>query len=94
MNQLRALACVFLASLTTACASQSGLVRTEYQPVYLPDRFLIDCPVPQWEPGGTYGDVARLAARRKAALADCNLQLRSAREYQARLKAQESGVPQ
>ena len=94
MNRLRALTCVFLASLTTACASPPVPTKTEYRQVYLPDRFLVDCPVPGWEPGGSFGDVAKLAARRKAALADCNLQLRSAREYQERLKAQEGALPE
>lgn len=87
MNPLRALACVFLASLTAACTETVYV--TKYQQVYLPDRFLVDCPVPEWTDGGTYEDLARLAARRKAALTECNLQLLSGREYQRQLKAQE-----
>lgn len=90
MNPLRALTCVFLASLTTACTETVYV--TKYQQVYLPDRFLIDCPVPAWTTGGSFEDVGRLAARRKAALVDCNLQLRSAREYQQDIQAKETAV--
>ena len=94
MKPLRVWMSLFLASLTTACASPPVPTKTEYRQVYLPDRFLVDCPVPQWVPGGTYEDVAKLAARRGAALESCNRQLRSAREYQERLKAEEGAVPQ
>ena len=83
---------MFLASLTTACADQRVITNTVYQPVYLPDRFLIDCPVPEWA-GGTYREVGKLAVRRKTALEDCNAQLQAAREYQQRLKAQSEGLP-
>lgn len=86
MKPLRVWMSLFLASLTTACASPPGVTKVEYQQVYLPDRFLLDCSAPEWG-GGTYRDVAALAARRGAALESCNRQLRSAREYQAGVKA-------
>lgn len=55
----------------------------EYRLLTLPERYLADCRVTEWR-GGTYRDMAKLAAAREADLADCNAQLREAREFQRR----------
>lgn len=86
MKAFRASMCACLLSLTAACGETRIVTKTEYKPVHMPERFLMDCPVPEWKPGGTYRGVAELAIRRKAALEKCNLQLKAAREFQGNLK--------
>lgn len=86
MRALRVWTCLCLLSLTASCADQRAVVKTEYQPVYLPDRFLRQCPVPKWS-GETYRDVATHALRIKSALETCNLQLDEARRYQDGIRA-------
>lgn len=87
MKQLTVSTCVFLLSLLTGCAETPVTTKTEYRQVFLPDRFLIDCPVPVVTAGMTYRELAALAAKRKTALLDCNAQLRAARDYQADIQA-------
>lgn len=90
MSRWHAWMCLCLASLTTACAEQPVTVVTVYQPVYLPERFLVDCSKAGWG-GGSFRDVGALAVRRGADIDACNRQLRAAREYQADLRARENG---
>jgi hypothetical protein len=78
--------------LLTGCGKTITVVKTEYQQVYLPDRFLVDCPVPAGKSEMTFREGEALSARRKSALIDCNLQLKSAREYQDEIRARESAV--
>lgn len=81
--------CVFLLSLTAACArTPAPVVTTVYRNVYLPDRFLVGCPGVEWD-GGTFRDVGELAARRKAALQACDDLAGEARRYQDDLRAKE-----
>lgn len=87
-----ALTCVCLLSLLTGCGKTITVVKTEYQQVYLPERFLVDCPVPAGKPEMTFREGEALSARRKSALIDCNLQLKSAREYQDEIRAREGAV--
>lgn len=95
MRALRALAWLCLASLTTACAERPQVItQTVYQQVYLPERFLVPCARPRWEPGGTYRDVSVLAVKRGTAIDDCNEQLRAARDYQAEIRAKAAAVMQ
>lgn len=79
MRLLHAWASVCLLTLIAGCADRQ--VVTEYRPVPLPGRFLEPCPEPEWG-GGTFADLALLAAERAEALATCNRQLRAAREFQ------------
>lgn len=73
--------CVFLASLTAGCASTDPVIVTEYRFLDLPERYLADCPITEWQ-GGTYRDATKLAAARRVDLEICNAQLREAREFQ------------
>lgn len=93
MNLFRALTCVFLASLTTACSSTPPLSVTKYVNVYLPDRFLTDCPKTARVPGGTYRQAGALAAARGTDIDNCNAQLREAKQYQDKIRAQEADKP-
>lgn len=86
MSPWRALTYLCLFSLTASCADQSVITTTEYQQVYLPDRFLRECPVPQWG-GGTYRQIGAHAKRIKTALENCNLQLQQGREYQDAIRS-------
>ncbi len=86
MKALRAWAYLCLLSLTASCADQSVVTKTEYRQVYLPDRFLRSCPVPQWS-GGSFEEVGKHALRLKHALENCNLQLESGRQYQAGVRS-------
>jgi len=74
----------------TSCADQPVVTQTEYKRVYLPERFLRDCPAPVWG-GGDFEDVGRFAVRFRAALKNCNLQLQSGRAYQECERAREAG---
>lgn len=87
-----ALTCVCLLSLLTGCAETITVTKTEYRQAYLPDRFLVDCPIPTGKPEMTFREGEALSARRKAALTACNLQLKSAREYQDEIRAKEAAV--
>ncbi len=80
MRLLRAWVSVCLLTLIAGCADRQAV--TEYRQVPLPSRFLEPCPEPGWN-GGTFADLALLAAERAEALAACNRQLRAAREFQA-----------
>ena len=83
--------CVCLASLLTGCVETRTrtITVTEYQQVYLPDRFLVPCEVVEGPGNLTYRELAALAAKRKSSVVGCNLQLESARKYQAELRAKE-----
>lgn len=95
MRALCALAWLCLASLTTACAERPQVItQTVYQQVYLPERFLVPCEIPQWQPGGTYRQVAELAVKRRTALENCNGQLRAGKAYQDEIRAREAAVMQ
>jgi hypothetical protein len=84
---------VFLASLTTACAtSPEPLKVTEYVNVYLPDSQLVDCPKTEYVPGVTYRGLGKLVAARGTDLDNCNDRWKSLREYQAELKAKEAAA--
>lgn len=83
MNLWNALTCLCLLSLTAGCANPQTVVVTEYELLTLPERYLSDCRVSEWQ-GGTYRDVGKLAASRRVDLDDCNAQLREAREFQRR----------
>lgn len=87
-----ALTCVCLLSLLTGCAETITITKTEYRQAYLPDRFLVDCPVPAGKPEMTFREGEALSVRRKAALTACNLQLKSAREYQDEIRAKDAAV--
>jgi len=89
MRVFRALTCVCLLSLTAACAkTPAPVVTIEYRNVYLPDRYLVDCPGAEWN-GGTYRNVGELAAMRKTALQNCNDRLAEARRYQEEIRAKD-----
>lgn len=88
---MRVSTCVFLASLTTACAtSPEPLKVTEYVNVYFPDSQLVDCSKTEYVPGRTYRDLGKLAAARGTDLDNCNDRWRALREYQADLRAGEA----
>ena len=82
--------CVCLASLLTGCVETRTITVTEYQQLYLPDRFLVPCEVVEGPGNLTYREMAALAAKRKSSVVGCNLQLESARKYQADLRAKEA----
>jgi hypothetical protein len=83
-------ACLF--SSMSGCADQTVITKTEYRQVYVPESLLLDCHVPQWQPGGSYRDLAVLAVKRKTALDDCNLRMGAARRYQAEIRASEANL--
>lgn len=87
-----ALTLVCLASSMSGCADQTVITKTEYRQVYVPESLLLDCQVPQWQPGGSYRDLAVLAVKRKTALENCNLQMGAARRYQAEIRASEGDL--
>ena len=83
----RALTCLCLLSLTAACArTPAPVVTTEYRNVYIPDSLLVGCPGVEWA-GGTFRNVGELAAKRKAALQDCDDRFTEARRYQDEIRA-------
>lgn len=82
--------CLCLLSLTAACArTPAPVVTTVYRNVYLPDRFLVGCPGVEWT-GGTFRNMGELAAKRKAALQDCDDRFAEARRYQDEIRAKEA----
>lgn len=89
MNRFRVWTCVFLASLTTACASPQPLKVTEYVNVYIPDSMLGDCAKTERVPGGTFRQAAALAAARGTDLDNCSERWRGVRAYQDRIRADE-----
>lgn len=82
MNRLLALTSAFLLISITGCVRTEHIVVTETRFVELPERFLLDCSVTEWTDGGTFRDLAKLAAARRVDLTVCNAQLREAREFQ------------
>lgn len=89
MKALRASMFGCLLSCLAACSSTSPAVITEYRQVYLPDSLLAGCPGVEW-PGGTYRELAALAAERKSRLKDCDDRFAAARKYQNDLRAKEA----
>lgn len=81
MRVLSVSTCVFLVSLMAGCAKPQTVVVPEYRTVDLPERFLAECRITEWQ-GGTYRDVAKLAAARRVDLEVCNAQLLEARRFQ------------
>src|SRR5690625_5949277 len=79
MRVLSVLTCVFLVSLMAGCAKPQTVVVPEYRTVDLPERFLAECRITEWR-GGTFRDVAKLAAARRVDLEVCNAQMREARD--------------
>src|SRR5690625_7130593 len=73
MRVLSVLTCVFLVSLMAGCAKPQTVVVPEYRTVDLPERFLAECRITEWR-GGTFRDVAKLAAARRVDLEVCNAQ--------------------
>lgn len=89
MKPLRALTCMCLLSLTAACArTPAPVTTTVYRNVYVPDSLLAGCPGVEWT-GGTFRNVGELAAKRKAALQDCDDRFTEARRYQDDIRAKE-----
>lgn len=82
MRRLLALTSVCLLTSITGCAKTEYIVVTETRFVDLPERFLLDCAITEWVDGGSFRDLAKLAAARGVDLAVCNAQLREAREFQ------------
>lgn len=86
---MRTIAALCLLSLTAACArTPAPVTATVYRNVYIPDSLLAGCPGVEWT-GGTFRDVGELAAKRKAALEDCDDKFTEARRYQEEIRAKE-----
>lgn len=85
--------CVCLLSLLTGCAETKTLTVTVYEPVYLPERFLVNCTVPDAPGDLTFRELGALAAKRKAALNACNLQLEAGRAFQAETRQSGQRMP-
>lgn len=85
---------LLLLSSLSGCAETTAVVKTEYQFQYLPETFLAECPGVPGAERMTYRDIAALAVKRAAALADCNARLARARAYQAEVRARQEGVMQ
>lgn len=75
--------CVCLLSLLTGCAETKTVTITVYEPVYLPERFLVPCVVPEGPANLTFRELGALSAKRKSALLDCNMQLEARRAFQS-----------
>src|SRR5690625_4382856 len=87
MRVLSVLTCVFLVSLMAGCAKPQTVVVPEYRTVDLPERFLAECRITEWR-GGTFRDVAKLAAARRVDLEGCNARMREARRLQENRNAE------
>lgn len=84
MKRFLALTCVCLASLTAGCANTEPVTVTEYRYRDLPERFLAECQISDWNAfSGTFRDLGKLAAARRVDLEICNEQLQEARDFQA-----------
>lgn len=91
MKAFRALTSACLLSSIAGCASTPPATVTVYQQIYIPDSMLSGCPDVVWD-GGTYRDMAGLAARRGTALQDCDARFTAARKYQDDLRAKEAAA--